>query len=295
MKIFYKSIFFYAFCLIVILSLGYFLFLSAPMSFKNGTIVNIVEGTSLRGVSLGFKQQHIIRSRVAFEAFIIIYGGEKHIMTGDYLFENKLPVFEIARRIGKGEHHLPPVKVTIPEGFDVSQIASAFALKLANFDENKFIEQAKDKEGYLFPDTYFFLTSDNEQDVLIYMRKNFDKKIAPVLPEIVSLGKTEDEIITMASIIEGEAKGDADRGFISGILWKRIAINMPLQADAAPITYKERGLPENPVSNPGLAAIKAAMYPKSSPYLFYLHDSDGNIHYAKTFEEHKVNKLKYLN
>ncbi len=126
------------------------------------------------------------------------------------------------------------------------------------------------------------------------MSKNFDKKIGPLLGEFGSFGKSEREIIIMASLVEREAKGDEDRAVISGILWKRLEIGMPLQVDAAPITYKERGLPKSPISNPGLLAIDATIHPELSPYLYYLHDKDGIIHYARNFEEHKANRLKYL-
>jgi UPF0755 protein len=126
------------------------------------------------------------------------------------------------------------------------------------------------------------------------MSDNFKKKMAILRPQILSLGKTEREIIIMASLIEEESKGDMDRGFVSGILWNRLKINMPLQVDAEPETYKIKGLPQNPISNPGIKAIEAAIKPISSPYLYYLHDKDGNIHYARTFEEHKLNKAKYL-
>ena len=184
--------------------------------------------------------------------------------------------------------------MTIPEGFDVSDISKTFSLKLTNFNSDKFLTEATAKEGYLFPDTYFFLTTDNEEDVMESMSNNFEKKIAPILPQITSSGKTEKDIITMASIIEKESKGDIDRGFISGILWKRIALGVPLQVDADLNTYKTRGLPKNPICNPGIKAIEAAIYPKNSPYLYYLHDKEGNIHYAKTFAEHLLNKQKYL-
>ena len=125
------------------------------------------------------------------------------------------------------------------------------------------------------------------------MSDNFEKKITPSSANYFS-GKTEKEIIIMASIIEREAKGDTDRGIISGILWKRIQIGMPLQVDSAPETYKTKGLPDSPIGNPGLKAIEAAINPQSSSYLYYLHDKDGNIHYAKTFAEHEVNIEKYL-
>ena len=268
--------------------------MSAPKNFPAGVVVKIEPGMSLRKVSSKLKNEHIIRSRLAFEAFVIIFDREKRIISTDYYFENKMSVYEIARRISKGEHDMAPISVTIPEGFDLNQIGDAFAQELTNFSKAKFLSQAKNLEGYLFPDTYFFLTTNKEEDVIESMSKNFEKKTAPLLPEIISSGKTEKDIIIMASIIEREAKGDADRGVISGILWKRISINMPLQVDAAPETYKTRGLPESPIGNPGLLAIKASIHPQSSPYLYYLHDKNGNIHYAKTFAEHVKNKLKYL-
>lgn len=194
----------------------------------------------------------------------------------------------------RNEKHWVRVRVTIPEGYDISDIAGIFAIKLPRFSTDKFLLEAKNKDGYLFPDTYVFSNTDNEEDVIRVMSDNFGKKITPLLSEIFSGGKRLKEIIILASIIEKEAKGDNDRGFISDVLWKRINTGMPLQVDSVPETYKSKGLPKNPICNPGLEAIKAAIYPEHSPYLYYLHDKDGNVHYAKTFTEHKANKLKYL-
>lgn len=291
---FFKTFFFKILCLVLLILLTYFFFVSPPKAFPAGNIVNVKEGASLRSVSQKLKNENIIRSTIFFEAFIVMYGGEKHIIPTDYFFESKLPAFEVARRILKGEHHLSPIKVTIPEGFNNIEIAESFASKLPKFNKDKFLSETKEKEGYLFPDTYFFFTTDDEVDVIKSMSNNFEKRISEVRTKIAASGKTEKSILTMASIIEREAKGDGDRGFISGILWKRFEIGMPLQADAAPITYKEKGLPASPIGNPGLEAINAAISPEKSSYLYYLHDKEGNIHYAKNFEEHKANKLKYL-
>ena len=271
-----------------------FLFLAPPRDFIEGKIVSIEEGSSLRSISKDLKEQNIIKSRVVFESLVIAFGGEKHLLPGDYFFEQKLTVYQIAQRMSFGKRNLAPIKVTIPEGFSVSDIAIAMSEKLPNFNQENFLKLASPQEGYLFPDTYFFFKTDNEQDVLNLMSENFKKKFAPMSVLIESLGKNEKDIIIMASIIEREAKGDVDRGIISGILWKRISINMPLQVDAAPITYKIKGLPESPIANPGLLAILATIYPESSPYLFYLHGNDGNVYYAKTFAEHRQNKIKYL-
>jgi UPF0755 protein len=279
---------------IIFIFLFYFFLITAPRVFPVGKIESVEEGTGLRMLSLQLKKDHIIRSRTIFEAFMILYGGEKHVIPADYLLDSKTPVFEIARRIAKGERHLAPVKLTIPEGFTVKEIAETASLRLLKFNKDKFLKEALKEEGYLFPDTYFFFTNDDEQNVLAAMKDNFAKKITPLQGEINASGKTEKDIVIMASLIEGEAKGDKDREFISGILWHRISIGMALQVDAAPETYKKRGLPLSPIGNPGLLSIEASIHPKTSPYLYYLHDRDGFIHYARTFSEHTQNIKKYL-
>ncbi|MEK7569662.1 MAG: endolytic transglycosylase MltG [Patescibacteria group bacterium] len=277
---------------LLIAGVNYFL-ISPPGDFPEGRIVSLEQGMSLRAVSAKLKEENFIRSRVAFEAFVIIYAGERHAVAADYYFEKKLPAFEVARRVAFGKSALAPIRFTIPEGFTNQEIAASAARLLPNFVPEIFLKDASDKEGYLFPDTYFFIFRASSEDVLGALEKNYEKKIVPLRPEIAESGKSEDSIITMASLIEREAKG-LERAVISGILWKRLALGRALEVDAAPDTYQKRGLPEAPIANPGLASIKAAIHPENSPYLYYLHDSEGNIHYARTFEEHKKNKALYL-
>src|SRR3989338_6822774 len=283
----------YIFLVATFLLFFIFFLISPPGNFPTGIIFNIEEGSSLRSVSFDLEKQNIIRSRFLFEVFVIIYGGDKHVISADYLFENRISSPKLARRISRGERHLAPVKVTIPEGFSLFEMADTFVPRLAHFNKDKFLYAARDKEGYLFPDTYFFFTNANEEDVLKALADNFKKKISMLENEIINTGKSEGDIIKMASLLERESKGSADRDIISVILWKRLSIGMSLQADAAPETYKKLGLPANPICNPGLLSIKAAIYPKSTPYLYYLHDKDGNIYYAKSFTEHRKNILKY--
>lgn len=203
-------------------------------------------------------------------------------------------LFKLEVRIERQSLRAPEVLTTIPEGSNVSAIANILGSKLPNFNKNNFLLLAENKEGYLFPDTYYFFLSDDGTHAIQTMSDNFNKKITPLMGAIQASGKTENQIIVMASIIEGEASKEGDRGIISGILWKRIADGMPLQVDDAPETYKAQGLPEEPINNPGMSAILAALYPKSSPYLYYLYDKNGMIHYATTFAEHKQNEAKYL-
>jgi len=290
----YKVLVFVVLGIVLCLIGIYLAFIEAPYDFKVGEVVSVEAGKSLRSVSLHLQQQHFIKSRIAFEGFVIMYGGEKHIIPGDYMFEKKVSVEEVAYRISKGDKRLSMVKITIPEGFSNLDIAEICSLKLENFSKSKFLTRAENMEGYLFPDTYFFSTTDNEEDVFLLMKRNFERKTATLLKEIEQKGMNQKDIFVMASILEREAKGDADRGLISGILWHRIRIGMALQVDAAPDTYKTKGLPDKPISNPGILAIRAAMYPENSDYLYYLHGEDGEVHFAKTFDEHRQNKKKYL-
>lgn len=175
------------------------------------------------------------------------------------------------------------LKVTIPEGYAIKDIADSFRA-FKNFNRENFFKITESKEGYLFPDTYFFNGDETEEDVAKKMEENFKSKAGDAKPEI----------IIMASLLEKEVKTIEDKKIVSGILWKRLKVDMPLQVDAAPETYEHKGLTPLPICNPGLDSIQSALNPSESPYWYYLSDKQGNIHYAKTFEEHKINKEKYL-
>jgi len=289
----HKTIFYLCGAILLLCLFAFFL-IGPPGQFPAGSIINIEEGWSVGKVSQVLKTNKIIRSEAAFKFFVIITGGEKRIRPAYYTFEKPMPVFQVSYRVSGGRFALSPVAVTIPEGFGNAEAAEAFMEKLPSFQKEQFLLLARGLEGRLFPDTYFFLNTDGAQEAIKTMTENYEKKISPFREDIAASGRTEQEIITMASVIEGEANGNEDRALISGILWKRLGIGMPLQADAAPITYKEKGLPKAPIGNPGLEAIEATIHPEASPYLYYLHDPDGNVHYAKSFAEHVANKRKYL-
>jgi len=172
-------------------------------------------------------------------------------------------------------------------------------------------------EGYLFPDTYRIFRDSTPKEIIEKMLNNMSQKLTPDLrAEIARQKKSVFSIITVASLIEKEVRTDEDRAIVSGILWKRLERGMPLQVDAtinyitggkdpsatreetkinSPYnTYLYPGLPLGPISNPGLSAIQAAIYPKKSPYLFYLSTPEGAIIFSRTLEEHNAAKRKYL-
>jgi UPF0755 protein len=183
--------------------------------------------------------------------------------------------------------------VTFPEGSTNEEMADVLGEKIPNFDKNLFLEKTKNMQGYLFPDTYFFWKLTTVDDAISTMQKIFDKKLLPLITNSNSK-YSEKQIIIMASLVQKEANGKEDSASIAGILWKRFESGMALQVDAAPITYKERGLPNAPINNPGIVAVTATLHPLTTPYLYYLHDKSGMIHFAKTYAEHQKNIKEYL-
>ncbi|MBU4480231.1 endolytic transglycosylase MltG [Patescibacteria group bacterium] len=297
----------------------YFCAFSHPYNFPVGVIIEIEKGETLKNIAKDFKEKGIIKSSFLFDIIVRGIKGNQGVISGDYFFESSKNVFSIAHRTTKGIFGLTPVRVTIFEGTTVEEMADILSKKLEKFNPESFIEIAKRKqlEGYLFPDTYLFSPNISEDDVIIAMKDNFDKKVLAIQDKIDACEKPLDEIIIMASILEEEARTMNSKKVISGILWKRIEIGMPLQVDAVfPYilgrntyqvtlddlkvdskynTYLYKGLPVGPITNPGLNSIIAAINPVKSDYLYYLSDREGNMYYAVDFEGHKENRVLYLN
>lgn len=310
-----KAIFFCVLTVVIFSSIISFLLLP-PSNFPQDKVIVIKSGASLGQVSLLLSTEHVIRSRTLFEFCAMTVGGDKRIHAGQYVFKTPIGACAVAARVAEGISGIPATRITIPEGMSNKEAASIFADKLPKFDANFFLSHARTLEGYLFPDTYFFSGAETAQDVEDIMKANFDKKIEPMMPLVDSSGHSLRDVIIMASILEKEATVGEDRELVSGILWKRIGNGMPLQVDApflyllgkksseltqadlqlksAYNTYRNRGLPGGPIGNPGMSAILMAISPKASPYLYYLSDNKGVMHYAKTFSEHVANKNKYL-
>ncbi len=268
-------------------------FTAPPLSSPTDLIITVSEGTGLHELSLELKQDKVIRFPFWFRVATIVLGGEHNLKAGQYLMSYPQNVFSVAWRVLHGDHDIETVKLTIPEGFTVKQIALLFDERFTHFDHESFVALAP--EGYLFPDTYFVPVTATASSTIKLLHDNFVRQVLSIWPEVVTSGKTLEDMITMASILEAEVLNKEDREIVSGILWKRLSIGMPLQVDSEPSTYESIGLPERPLNNPGLVSIRAALHPTSTSYLYFLTDKDGNPHYAKTFDEHKANKAKYLN
>lgn len=296
----------------------YTIFLSVPSAFPTKELLTIKKGSTLLEVSEELEEKHYVQNALVFQWVVMLSNGEQSVVAGSYSFKHPQRTFALARRLTMGDYGLSAREVTIPEGFTVRQIAERMAATFPHVSKKEFIALAEKREGFLFPDTYEFFLGVNEQTIIQTMRQNFHEKAAPLKGEIRKDPEhTLREVIIMASILEEEAQTTRDRRIVAGILWHRISIGMPLQVDAtfkyllgktsyeltlddlkikSPYnTYLHKGLPIGPISNPGLDAIKAAMHPIKTEYLFYLSDKKGNLHYGETLEEHQRLKNKYVN
>ncbi|MBU6430751.1 MAG: endolytic transglycosylase MltG [Patescibacteria group bacterium] len=306
------------FVLFALMFIFYYFFIRPPVDFPSNAIYSVEENRALSEIASDARKNHLIKSALAFKILTALFSGNKGIISGDYVLHKKENVFQIAQRFAKGDYRLSVVKVTIPEGFNIYEIAELLSEKdeLRNFNQQEFIRLAENKEGYLYPDTYYFLPNVKAKQIIDTMEKNFTKKIAPIQKDINKFGRPFKEILTMASILEKEVRTDDDRRIVAGIFWKRIKMRMPLQVDAvfryinprkegvinrddlkidSPYnTYLNKGLPPGPISNPSLDAIIAAINPKETKYLYYLSDKKGVTHFAGTLEEHNNNVNRYL-
>jgi UPF0755 protein len=302
---------------IIVLGCVTLLLLNAPVRDYERLVFEVPEGASVSAVAKSLEEEGVVRSRFIVHLFDRL--SSHSVKSGDYAFYGTESARDIFSRLLGADYGDAHVRVTFPEGSTVNQISDILAANenLSSFNKRLFDIEAKEMEGYLFPDTYFFQPSNTHGDIVNHMNTKFQEVIDSFDIDWETHPRTKEDIVIMASIIQKEANSNLrEKQMISGILWKRIDEGMLLQVDA-PFkyligkassqltrvdlgmdstynTYRYAGLTPGPISNPGRDALYAALYPTESPYYFYLHDTDGNVHYAETHDGHVANKRKYL-
>jgi len=269
------------------------------------------------------KTDGFIKSAKGFE-FAFKWDGGKGIQAGGYEISKAMNAWEIVAVLIQG----PYMKwITIPEGLRKEEIADILAQKLNWSDEvkNHWIKvdtaaRTDYIEGVYFPDTYLISEKETPADVAARLQRTFQEKFAPYSTDALKQNLKWDTMLKVTSLVQREAAGTGDMPLIAGVIWNRLTKGMKLDIDAtvqyargdtgqgwwAPLktddkkmvspynTYLNKGLPPHPISNPGIEAIKAVIYPEQTECFYYLHDKNRAIHCAKTYEEHKVNIAKYL-
>lgn len=302
--------------IVLVVGGSFFVIGQAPKDFEPGTTVRIPEGYSISDTGDLLYERHVIRSSSIFQFIVKMAFPNRPVIAGDFAFAESYNVFQVARMVTGGGFGGTQARITIPEGSSLSEISGITTRAIPGWNTDEFIAKAKPFEGYLFPETYIVFKSITVDELITELKKQYTLKTKNLKDEIKKSGRTESQIIIMASILEKEARNAEEARIVSGILWKRLDKGMPLQVDAPFLyilgktsaqlrasdlqkdgpynTYTRKGLPKGPIGNPGLMMITAAIEPKVSLYWYYLHDTKGVIHYAKTYEEHLANKKKYL-
>ena len=285
--------------------------------------VTIPKGASLNEVGITLKNNNIIHNKQSFQLAVKILGYEKDIPAGRFRIEKASTNYAIIDQLVNGKQLTK--KVTIREGWTISMIAKELDEKLgikthffedATHNKNlldKWGIQAKSFEGYLFPNTYLFNENELPSDIINVMVQEYKRNLSDeMLVQMNQIKMSEQEVLTLASIIEGEAIYDKERAIISGVYHNRLKKGMRLQADptiqyiledgprrllnrdlkiVSPYnTYLNKGLPPGPINNPGIESIKAALFPTESDYLYFVARGDGYHTFSKTEKQH--NKAK---
>lgn len=304
---------------LLVLLLGLFLWwqngIQAPDSRNNEESIFVVnKGAAIRQIGNSLKDQGFIKDPVIFFLYVKKESIDTEIQAGSYRLSPSMTLPQVMNNL---QHGTIDIWVTIPEGYRAEEIAEVLESSLSSYGPN-WIEVLKNNEGYLFPDTYLFPLEADVDSIVSIMRNNFNAKIDSV--GLNSNSPNLHEIVTIASLIEREAIKNDEKFIISSVIKNRLDNGMGLDIDAtlqyiigggsvgwwnvptgeerridSPYnTYKYSGLPPGPIANPGIVAIEAALNPSKSLYYFYIHDTNGDIHFAKTLSEHNANVNKYL-
>ncbi len=300
-------------------ALSYF-WLSPTERFVPAREVTIEKGESFRQISRDLEEAGVVRSGLVLRFYGRVSLTASQIKPGDYAFKGSERIPDVMRHLVNGDFIV--VTITIPEGLTVHQIAERVGQSgLACQDE--FEKAAREgtlvralglrplgAEGYLFPATYRFSPHAKTDDILKAMLTRFYSVLTPQVEErMFAMGFDARRLVTMASIVEKEAKAPSERPLIAGVFYNRLRLNMPLQSDptaqyeldgagesaatavhsvSAYNTYDFTGLPPGPIANPGLKSIEAALYPTQTEFLYFVAREGGGTHvFSKSFDSHK--------
>ena len=285
---------------------------------KTPQIFVVQKGEGVREISSRLKQQNLIKDPIVF--FLLIgkvgLGIDNKIQAGDHRIARSMTAQEVAKSLTLATND---VWVTIPEGFRAQEIADILEKNVPGY-KNSWKDILEKNEGYLFPDTYLIPKTSDVNLVLSILKNNFEKKYNTIDSKNSNFSK--EELVTIASLIEREARFAKDRPLVASVIVNRLNNGIKLDIDAtvqyvlgyqenekrwwkknltfedlkvnSPYnTYRIRGLPPTPISNPGVAALNAALNPAQTDYLYYISDKSGRNHYAETLEAHNANIKKY--
>jgi UPF0755 protein len=283
--------------------------------------IQVAEGMSFKAIAGTLQKEGIIRYRGYFEIIGRLQGMSRRTRVGYYGVNTAMSMWEVLDTFRKGR--IIEYELVVPEGYNLYQIGWTLSGTPLISDPEEFITLVKNKEyvnslgieadsleGYLFPDTYYLPKGTKLEDIPKKMVQRYKAVFADSYrSRAKELGFTEHQIITLASIVEKEAKVSTERKLISAVYHNRLKQGMKLQADPTAVygtkawitkvtkddlkrrspynTYLHKGLPPGPIANPGQGAILAALYPENVDYLFFVAQGDGSHYFSKDFGAHE--------
>lgn len=296
--------------------------------------VEIKSGSTSKEIIDVLYDEGLIRNKTALRVYLKISNLGGSIKAGRYELHKGMSAEDIINKMVKGQVKRDTVKVTIPEGYEIKEIAAAFE-KAGLADKDKFIEATQNVsydydflkslpsrpvklEGYLFPDTYEFSKNVTPEEIVKRMLGRFNEVFnEEMIKKAESMNLTIDQVVTMASIVEREARASDERPVIAAVFYNRIKKKMRLEScatvqyalgerkenllykdleiDSPYNTYKKDGLPVGPIANPGKASIEAALNPADADYLFFvLKDGTSGTHaFSNNYNQFLKDKQKY--
>jgi len=288
--------------------------------------IHISKGSTLIDVSVELYDKKVINNKSSFILAVRMLGYEKDIPAGKFNIVNTSTNYSLINNLINSVN--VSKKVTILEGWSINEIAEKLHTSI-KIDKKSFIKASQNEnllkkwdvnsnsfEGYLFPNTYQFTEDETAIEIINKMVSEYKKNITKKMRDRMSkMDLTENEVLTLASIIEGEAIYDSERPRISGVYHNRLNKGMRLQADPtiqyiindsprrllnkdlkikSPYnTYLNHGLPPGPINNPGIESIKAALYPEEIDFLYFVAKGDGYHTFSKTEKEHNRAKRAF--
>ncbi|HLD24456.1 MAG TPA: endolytic transglycosylase MltG [Patescibacteria group bacterium] len=303
-----------AFCVAFAASFFIIWYYAGPVD-TNGkeTIFVVPQQTDNFDVPQELKNIRLVRSAQVFRWLL----GGKSVVPGGYRLRPSMSAWAIVEALTNAPQF---VWVTVREGLRKEQIGELLGTKLGWTSEQEAQWNALGDEGQFFPDTYLLPVDEPVSTVAQRFHDRFNEKFAPFIDQFTAKNIIWTTGIKIASLIERESGGDSDKRLIAGIIWNRLEKDMKLEIDAtlqyikgnsetgwwsrvvsedkflnSPYnTYRNKGLPPGPISNPGLASIDAVLHPEETDCIFYLHSSDRQIHCSVTYAEHVENIRTYL-
>lgn len=304
------------------------LFLAYQPNNINKILIELEPGTTLSQFCNDLQREGVIRSAAFFKIVATMSGKDKNLKAGEYELSASMTPQEILNKLSIGD--VFKRILTIKEGWDIWQIADELEVAkildreifLDSVQDREFIEKfeldekAKSLEGYLYPETYHFSGRPEIRSIIWTLLEQFVKNWKPeYTARLKELNMTMHEIITLASIIEKESGNFKEQPFISSVFHNRLKSNMMLQSDPTLVygvkdfngvvlnkhkaidspynTYMYIGLPPGPIANPGSSAIRAALYPEQSDYLYFVADGQGGHVFSENLADHNKAVRRY--